>query len=162
MRPQRHLRILDRNTEGSFMATAIKVAFATSDLKSVDQHFGAAESFLMYGVDAAQIRLIEVAQFDPASMDGHEHKLIGKIAALAGCAVVYVNAIGASAVNQLKAVGIQPVKVRVGRRIDTLLADLQKELRQGPSAWLARAIEQSKPRDPERFAAMEAEGWDEA
>lgn len=161
MNPRRHLRILDSGTEDGFMATAIKVAFATADMKSVDQHFGAAESFAIYGVDADDTRLIEVAQFGKLKMDGNEDKLAGKIAILEGCVAVYANAIGGSAVNQLKAGGIQPVKVSPGAEIGDLLAALQDELRQGPSAWLARAIERLNPADADRFKAMEAEGWEE-
>jgi nitrogen fixation protein NifX len=36
---------------------------------------------------------------------------------------------------------------------------LQDELRQGPSAWLARAIDAQRPRGSERFDEMEREGW---
>lgn len=158
---QRHLRILDCATEDHFMDTAIKVAFASGDMKTVDQHFGAAESFALYAVDAEHNRLVEAVQFGKLKMDGNEDKLKAKINALDGCVAVYANAIGGSAVNQLKAGGIQPVKVSPGAPIAELIAALQDELRQGPSAWLARAIEQAQPSDPDRFKAMEAEGWEE-
>jgi len=162
MSTHRHLRILDCASEDDFMATAIKVAFATGDMKTVDQHFGAAESFVVYGIDPEQTRLIEAAQFDKAGMDGNEGKLAGKIAALEGCVAVYANAMGASAVNQLKAKGIQPVKVSAGAAIGDLLGSLQDEWRHGPSAWLARALERIRPQNMDRFALMDAEGWDES
>lgn len=157
----RHLRILDFDTEGEAMKTAVKVAFASGDMKTVDQHFGAAESFAVYAVDPEQAKLVEAAQFGKLKMDGNEDKLAAKIAALDGCIAVYANAIGGSAVNQLKAHTIQPVKVSAGAAIRDLLDALQQELRQGPSAWLARAIERTQPGNPDRFKAMEAEGWDE-
>jgi hypothetical protein len=34
-------------------------------------------------------------------------------------------------------------------------------LRSGPATWLARAIEAQKPVDPNRFAEMEHDGWEE-
>jgi nitrogen fixation protein NifX len=74
---------------------------------------------------------------------------------------VYSQAVGASAVGQLKQRGIQPVKVTPGASVPDLLESLQEQLREGPSAWLARAIEAQKPTDPNRFHDMEAEGWDE-
>lgn len=143
------------------MSTAVKVAFATTNLKQVNQHFGAAESFAIYAVDAERSELVEVMQFGKLSMDGNEDKLAAKIAALDGCIAVYTQAVGASAVGQLKTQGIQPVKVTPDADVCELLESLQEQLREGPSAWLARAIEAQKPADPDRFLQMEADGWEE-
>lgn len=140
---------------------AVKVAFASSDRRYVDQHFGAAECFVVHAVDPRQSTLVEVVQFGPLSRDGNEDKLAAKIAALEGCVAVYCQAVGASAVNQLRAAGVQPMKVSPGARIAELIDALQGELRAGPSAWLARAIEGRQPQDGGRFDVMEAEGWRE-
>ncbi len=143
------------------MATAIKVAFATTDMKHVDQHFGAAKSFAIYAVDQDKAGFVEAMEFGKLEMDGNEDKLGVKIEALEGCIAVYSQAVGASAINQLKARGIQPVKVSPGAPIDAQIEALQEELRDGPSRWLARAIADHQPTDPGRFDKMEAEGWDE-
>jgi len=161
MAVRRHLRILDGGTEGDSMDTRVKVAFATIEMKEVDQHFGAAPCFAVYAVDMDRASLVEVVQFGKLRMDGNENKLAGKIDALQGCIAVYANAIGASAVAQLKAKGIQPVKVSPGALIADLVEGLQQELRAGPSAWLARALEQHRPKTVERFAEMEQAGWEE-
>jgi nitrogen fixation protein NifX len=141
------------------METAVKVAFATGDMKHVDQHFGAAESFAVYALDPERATLVEAVQFGQLAMDGNEDKLPAKIEALDGCIAVYCQAVGGSAINQLRAKGIQAVKVSPGSAIKDLIESLQDELRQGPSAWLARAIEQQKPRGTARFDEMEQEGW---
>jgi len=161
MAMERRLKVLQSGTEGDWMQAAVKVAFASSDMQQVDQHFGAAESFAIYAVDMERVELLEVVQFGQLAMDGNEDKLVAKISALDGCIAVYTQAVGASGVNQLKAKGIQPVKVSPGADVKDLLASLQDQLREGPSAWLARAIDAQKPVDPDRFQAMEAEGWDE-
>jgi len=161
MAMERRLKVLQSGTDGDWMNAAVKVAFASSDMQQVDQHFGAAESFAIYAVDMERVELLEVMQFGQLSMDGNEDKLVAKIAALDGCIAVYTQAVGASAVAQLKARGIQPVKVSPGADVKDLLDSLQDQLREGPSAWLARAIDSQKPVDPDRFQAMEAEGWDE-
>jgi nitrogen fixation protein NifX len=158
---QRRLKVLQSGTEDNWMDTAVKVAFASTDLKQVDQHFGAAEAFAIYAVDMERTELLEVVQFGALSMDGNEDKLVSKIAALEGCIAVYAQAVGASAVGQLKSRGIQPVKVTPGAAVCDLLESLQEQLREGPGAWLARAIEAQKPADPGRFHDMEAEGWEE-
>jgi nitrogen fixation protein NifX len=157
----RQLRVLGGGTEDAWMDGAIKVAFASTDLKHVNQHFGAAESFAVYGVDAQRSALVEVIQFAAQTMDGNENKLGAKMHALEGCIAVYCQAVGGSAIRQLKAIGIQPVKVGEGTDIAALLESLREELQQGPSAWLARAIEARKPRAADRFDAMEAQGWEE-
>jgi nitrogen fixation protein NifX len=143
------------------METALKVAFATSDMITVNQHFGSAKSFAVYAINKDQTQLMEAAQFGVLSQDGNEEKLSVKMDLLAGCAAVYCQAIGASAINQLIARGIQPVKVHEGSKITDLLVDLQTELTVGPSSWLAKAISKYKSPDPEKFSKMEDEGWDE-
>lgn len=143
------------------METAIKVAFASTDMEHIDQHFGAAESFAIFAVTPAEVQLVEATQFGKLAMDGNEDKLDAKIKALAGCVAVYSQAVGASAVAKLKAANIQPVKVSAGAEIRELLTALQDELRQGPSAWLAQAIKRMQGPSSTRFDAMEAEGWDE-
>ncbi|MGZ4980571.1 MAG: nitrogen fixation protein NifX [Methylobacter sp.] len=143
------------------METALKIAFATTDMETVNQHFGSAKSFAIYAVNMDDAQLLEAAQFGELSQDGNEDKLSVKIELLDGCAAVYCQAVGGSAINQLIAKNIQPVKVHEGGRINDLIVDLQNEMKAGPSSWLAKAINQHKSPDPERFNQMEDEGWDE-
>ena len=157
----RRLQLVGGTTEEQWMATALKVAFATSDMKHVDQHFGAAQSFAIYALDRDKSCLVEAIEFGKLAMDGNEDKLAAKIDALDGCIAVYTQAVGASAINQLKARGIQPVKISPGTAINELMGALQEELRQGPGSWLARAIRNTLPADPSRFDQMEADGWEE-
>jgi len=157
----RQLRVLAGGIEDAWMDGAIRVAFASTDLKHVNQHFGAAESFVVFAMDLQRSALVEVIQFGNPAMDGHESKLGAKMQALEGCIAVYCQAVGGSAISRLKALGIQPVKVGEGAEIADLLESLQDELQQGPGAWLARAIEARRPRPADRFDAMEAEGWEE-
>lgn len=159
---KRRLSIVDSSTEAHQMeATAIRLAFASTDMKHVDQHFGSAESFVIYAVNMDEAHIVEVIQFGQLEQDGNEDKLVEKIKALEGCIAVYSQAVGSSAVAKLKAEGIQPVKVVAGAEINDMLESVQEELRSGPATWLARAIEAQKPADPERFSKMESEGWDE-
>jgi len=158
---QRRFQIVRCNTEEQWMTNALKVAFATTDMKHVDQHFGAARSFTIYAVDRDKVCFVEASEFGRLDMDGNEDKLETKIAALDGCIAVYSQAVGASAITKLKANGIQPVKVAPGAEISDLLESLQDELRQGPGSWLARAIASTLPVDPSRFDRMEVDGWEE-
>ena len=146
------------------MTPTIKAAFATSDRHKVDQHFGAASGLLIYTVTPEQTTMVEFAQFGDLDRDGHEDKLAAKLALLQGCAVVYCQAVGGSAIQQLLAAGVQPMRVEAGTAISPLLFDLQAALRgsQAP-AWLNRAIARQRQAESTdaRFAMMEAEGWRE-
>ena len=157
----RRLKIVDGDTDKAMEETSLKVAFASTDMKHVNQHFGSSESFVIYAVNPDENRMLEVAQFGELAQDGNEDKLVAKMKALEGCIAVYTQAVGASAVRQLKAMGIQPVKVSAGAEIADLVESLQDELRSGPGAWLARAIDSQKADNPGRFDDMEAEGWEE-
>lgn len=154
----RHLRLVTSTEEA---AMTVKIAFATSDRKQVDQHFGAAEAFAIFELSPDDARLVEVAEFsdDDTAMDGHEGKLASKIALLDGCAAVYCNAVGASAVKQLLAAGIQPMKVEEGEPIDALLCGLNQSLTGEPPAWMAKHLKREGGAD--RFASMAEEGWSE-
>ncbi len=158
---ERRLSVVTRGAQEMQSESTVRVAFATGDMQHVDQHFGAAESFAIYAIDPDRAVLVEATQFGTPAMDGNEDKLVDKIGVLAGCIAVYCQAVGASAIGQLVARGIQPVKVEPGVPIAELITALQTELRAGPSAWLARAIENRQPKQSRRFDAMEAEGWGE-
>ncbi len=139
--------------------TRVRVAFATSDLKKIDQHFGSAERFVLYDVIPEEHALHEVFEFGSLDQDGNEKKLLDKFVALDGCVAVYCLAVGPSAVRQLMSLNIQPLKVPFGTPVSSLLNDLHKELQQGPQGWLARALAAKQDKDQSRFDEMEEEGW---
>ena len=133
----RHLRLVTKEK-----AMSVKIAFASNDRRAVNQHFGAAEAFAVYELDEAGARLVEVAEFIETAMDGHEGKLAAKVGLLNGCAAVYCNAVGASAIQQLLVKGVQPMRVDEGTLIEELLSGLQKSLVNDPPVWLAKHIKQ--------------------
>ncbi|MDD5249438.1 MAG: NifB/NifX family molybdenum-iron cluster-binding protein [Rhodocyclaceae bacterium] len=155
----------------------LKVAFATDDRVAVNQHFGAAAGFAIYALDAGRAKLVQVAEFPVEAMDGNENavsvegnacgagvsrsqnKLAEKIAALSGCAAVYCLAAGGSAVRQLLAGGIQPVRMDDEACIDTLLTELRAAIRSGGVPWLDKALKRGG--DAGRFDRMADEGWQE-
>ena len=157
----RRLQLVHAEPEDRWMETALKVAFATSDMKQVDQHFGATKSFAIYALNEGRAGLAEAVEFGPTEATGHDpDRLAARIGALEGCVAVYCLAVGASAIQQLKSRGVQPVKIHAETPISELLGALQQELRDGPGGWLARAVKGSNA-DAARFDRMEAEGWEE-
>ena len=156
---QRHVRLVEELKDAA-RRDSVRIAFATTDLRHVDQHFGSAERFAIYEVDAEQSRLLEVAEFGAGKQDGNESKLLEKFVLVEACAAVYSLAIGPSAVRQLMALGVQPMRVPEHSLISALLNGLQHELREGPAGWLARALS-AKDKDDERFDLMLQGQWEE-
>lgn len=158
---QRQLKLLrpDSKENGAMREQGFRVAFASADLKKVDQHFGSAERFAIYAVEKEGASLIEVFEFGQLTQDGNENKLLEKFVALEGCLAVYCLAVGPSAVRQLISLGIQPMKVQYGTLINNELMRLQQQLHDGPTGWLARALTSRKEKTDARFDLMEEEGW---
>lgn len=150
-----------QDEDKTLMETSLKIAFATTDMEHVNQHFGSAKSFAIYAVNPDQVEFLEAAQFGQLQQDGNEDKLAVKLELIKDCCAVYCQAVGASAVKQLVALGIQPVKVNENSPIKQLIQDLQQELKTGPSSWVARAVNQLTNVDPNRFDEMADEDWQE-
>ncbi len=77
---------------------------------------------------------------------------------------MFCNACGAAAIRQLIEKNIQPIKVHEGYDIHQLLSELQQELKEGPSGWLARAMKQrdestAPENNQERLSQLMDEDW---
>jgi nitrogen fixation protein NifX len=137
----------------------LRVAFASDDHATVNQHFGAAEGFAIFALDGERAQLVQLVEFPPETMDGNENKLPAKIAALGGCAAVYCLAAGASAVKQLLAAGVQPIRLDDGTEIEPLLKQISAAIKDGGIPWVDKALR--KDAGAERFDRMAADGWEE-
>jgi nitrogen fixation protein NifX len=158
---RRHLRVMGSKVDDVKARAPLQIAFATSDLKHVNQHFGTARCFAIYAVNAEQAELIEVAQFSEPQQEHDENKLAIKLDVLHHCAAVYCQAIGSSAIQKLLAAGTQPLKVDVQAPITRLIGDLQSQLHFFAPTWWKKAMAGALEHDRTRFDRMEAEGWDE-
>ena len=141
------------------MPALLRIAFATDDRVRVNQHFGAAAGFVVYAIDGDCARLVEAIEYPRESMDGNEDKLASRIAALAGCSAVYCLAAGGSAVRQLLAGGVQPLRLEEETTIEALLEALRRAIRDGGVPWIDRWVRRSD--EPDRFERMAQEGWQE-
>jgi nitrogen fixation protein NifX len=129
-------------------AGAMKIAFATQDLKRVDAHFGWAKNIAVYELSTEESRLAEVFRFEgDLKEDGNEDKITPKVEAIKDCAIVYVAAIGGSAAGRVVQAGIHPIKVTQPEEIADLLAKLQTVLKGNPPPWLRKALLKGKERD---------------
>ena len=125
----------------------MKIAFATQDLKRVDAHFGWAKNIAIYEVSPEGHRFLEAIQFEgDLQEDGNEDKLAPKLEAIAGCAILYVAAIGGSGAARVVAKNIHPVKVNQPEEIIDILGRLRDVLKGTPPPWLRKAMMKGQER----------------
>jgi nitrogen fixation protein NifX len=137
------------------------VAFASSDGDLVDQHFGSAEAFFVYSINAEEASLITSKNFGYEKKDGNEDKLKPKMAWLVGSDIVYCGSVGGSASRQLIALGATPMKVGGGPDVEELIEAIQTQLNATPEFWLANILKKKQNQDDNRFDQMDEEGWDD-
>ena len=119
----------------------MKIAFATQDLETVDANFGWAKNIAIYDLDPASFRLSGVASFESnLAEDGNEDKLLPKIEALKGCAILYVAAIGGSGAARVVAQKIHPIKLEKPEKISDLLERLRILLNGTPPPWMRKIL----------------------
>ncbi len=130
----------------------MQLAFASNDGRVVDEHFGAAARFHVFslGAEGAQHSAI----IDCTTGEGHDNtRLAERINALKECRAVLCTAIGQGALRQLRAAGVEAVRVPEGTPVSTLLADWQAgKLGPGP-----KVADESTA----RFDKFLDEGWEE-
>jgi len=117
----------------------MKVAFTSSDGKTVDQHFGMATAFHLFEIgpeSSVPAGTVEVA----ASGEDEEDRIEARANAIAGCAIVFTMRIGGPAAAKLVSRRIQPMKTGAETAISGLIVRLQEVLRGTPPPWLRKAV----------------------
>ena len=132
----------------------MKVAFATTDGKQVDEHFGRAGTFAIYEIMATGHRFVEARKFaegtDMAVVDTkdmgslHDDAVQNKVDRLADCTLIYLTEIGGPAAARLVKRGIMPMKVKESVSIESALNQLMVKIKQSPPPWLKKAMLNNK------------------
>lgn len=138
------------------------VAFASMDGDMVDQHFGSAQAFYVFRINADEAELIGSKDFGVEKKDGNEDKLKPKLSWLIGSDIVYCGSIGGSATRQLVTLGITPLQVKGGPDVEELIDDLQVQLNGEPEFWLANILQKKRKvsQGYDRFEEEDLESWD--
>lgn len=128
----------------------MKVAFATTDGTSVDEHFGRAGLFAIYEVSETGHSFIEVRKFsdgmdrsvtDTRDMGPlHDNAVQAKVDRLADCKLIYLTEIGGPSAARLVKKGIMPMKLKEPVLIENALSRLEETIRKTPPPWLRKAL----------------------
>jgi nitrogen fixation protein NifX len=128
----------------------MKVAFATTDGKNVDEHFGRAGKFAIYEMTGEGYHFVETRKFsdgmDKSVTDTkdmgplHDNAVQSKIDRLADCKLVYMTEIGGPSAARLVKKGMMPMKVKEPVAIENALEKLEETIRKSPPPWLRKAL----------------------
>jgi nitrogen fixation protein NifX len=116
----------------------MRIAFASSDGKVVDQHFGAAERFYLWDIGPERAEAVGRVVLG-ADDEEREDKIVARATALNGCTMVYTTQIGGPAAAKLVGRHIHPTKTAPNTPIADAIAQLQSVLRGKPPPWLRKA-----------------------
>ncbi len=134
--------------EGSkAMENAMKVAFASKDMESINAHFGGAKEFVVYNVAKDGFELSGVVKTDTSTMTGDD-KTDFKVKALKGISIMYCESIGGTAAAKVIRAGINPMKVQEPRKIEAVLGELVTMINDNPPPWIKRIMNIETIEDP--------------
>jgi predicted Fe-Mo cluster-binding NifX family protein len=92
----------------------MKIAIATTDGITVNEHFGRASKFFIYNVTQSTFDLIKEKHVEPYSTGNKDHNFdVNRFQEVAkwlkGCEKVFITKIGEEPAGALKVMGIEPV-----------------------------------------------------
>lgn len=118
----------------------MKVAFATKDGVTINEHFGWAGEFMVFDIQENDFSLVErrvVQKSDPDLEPEELDKIDMRIEAIKDCAIVYCNNIGAVSAARVIRNRIHPIKVAEPVLIATEINRLQEILHK-PPIWIKK------------------------
>ena len=128
----------------------MKIAFATTDGRNVDEHFGRAGRFAIYDLDAKGYDFVEMRRFsdgvDTAIVETkgqgqlHDDRVADKVERLADCKIVYLTEIGGPSAARLIKKGMMPIKVKEVVSIEESIKRLLETLQGTPPPWLKKIL----------------------
>ncbi|ARN80804.1 lactoylglutathione lyase [Methylocystis bryophila] len=104
-------------------ASSLRVAVATRDGQRVDLHFGAAESFRVFDVDADGPRLVEDRQIAQHALSEEEDKRETIYRMISDCSALLVAKIGATPQEALAKIGIESTNLHAGKNVVDALSE---------------------------------------
>lgn len=125
----------------------MRIAIATQDLARIDAHLGWAKHLMLYEVSAEGYHHLRTASFRKGlHQDGDHTKLLSRLKALKGCALVFVADVGPDGEHGLARQRVAPLRQFAGQPIALALDALRDGLRSNPNRWL-RHHEQAQRRN---------------
>lgn len=117
----------------------MRVAFTSSDGRTIDRHFGQVSDFDVWEVGPAAAGYVGRVTAVTSGED-EEDRTAARASAVAGCTIVYTVQIGGPAAAKLVARRIHPMKTGKEVPISEVVSKLQEVMRGSPPPWLRKAM----------------------
>src|SRR5512142_435533 len=117
----------------------MRIAFTTSDGRTIDQHFGQATEYAVWEISPDRAGPVGRVSPSTAGLD-EEDRTAARARAVEGCAIVCTVRIGGPAAAKLVARRIHPMKTGAAVPIAEVVSKLQEVLRGTPPPWLRKAM----------------------
>lgn len=137
------MKLISQVVDTKKRAGFLRVAFATSDTRTINDHFGWARQFMIYdisGSDCFKVGRVEFEDLDNTESCNPENKHFEKIKALESCHIVYSQSIGGPAAARLTQQKIHPMIARDITNIDDILDDFKKLLSGAMPPWVRKIV----------------------
>jgi nitrogen fixation protein NifX len=132
----------------------MKVAFATTDGNTINEHFGRSGKFAVYELSKDGYRFIEMRKFSDGEDraisetrnlgEVHDDRVQSKVDRFADCKIIYLTEIGGPSAARLVRKGIMPLKVKETTSIEDALKQLFESIQKTPPPWLRKAMGNNK------------------
>lgn len=129
------------------LENAMKVAFASKDMETINAHFGGAKEFVIYDLSKDGFSLSGVIKTDTSNLNGDD-KTDFKVKALNGINIMYCESIGGTAAAKVIRGGINPMKVQEPRKIEDVLKELVTMINGNPPPWVKKIMNIQTESDP--------------
>ncbi len=117
---------------------ALRVAFTSTDGININGHFGSCPLFFIYQVTPGHSQLIDIRRYVQSGKGAEVNE--EKALMLAGCHLLFCEAIGGPAAARVIRHGLHPVKVKKDPVIALQVAELSTLLGGVLPPWLAKAL----------------------
>lgn len=110
---------------GQAVSGELRVAVASTDGRAIDMHFGHADAFRVYRVDASGVHFLESREVEHYCQGGYgdEDKREVILRALADCSALFMARAGDGPKARLRDAGIEPVDAYPFGLIESSVAD---------------------------------------
>ena len=126
----------------------MKVAFTSTDGRTIDLHFGMAREYWIWEVARDHAEFLTRVSPLLDEDDDEEDRTAARANAVAGCAIVCTQQIGGPAAAKLVARRVHPMKTGGDVPVDEMVRKLQQVLQGSPPPWLRKALGELPPESP--------------
>lgn len=122
------------------LPNSVRIACASDDAIHANGQFATCAWFMVYQVNAEQVRLIDIRHTEIPEGVWIQDKLSYRAERIQDCKVLYVTSVGGPAVAKIVRLGIHPIKLDQPQSLADILAELQAVIADSPPPWLAKAM----------------------